>query len=42
MTTKIGAKGPVVIPKAVRDQAQLHLGDEVDVVCDGDRIVIDR
>jgi AbrB family looped-hinge helix DNA binding protein len=40
MTTRIGAKGQVVIPKAVRDQAQLHPGDEVDVVFDEDRIVI--
>jgi AbrB family looped-hinge helix DNA binding protein len=29
-----------VIPKAVRDQAQLHPGDEVDIAFDEDRIVI--
>jgi antitoxin PrlF len=40
MTTRVGAKGQVVIPKAVRDQAQLHPGDEVDVVFVDDRIVI--
>jgi AbrB family looped-hinge helix DNA binding protein len=40
MTTRIGAKGQVVIPKSVRDQAQLHPGDEVDIAFDEDRIVI--
>ena len=40
MTTRIGSKGQVVIPKAVRDQAQLHPGDEVDVVFDDGRVVI--
>jgi AbrB family looped-hinge helix DNA binding protein len=40
MTTRIGAKGQVVIPKAVRDQAQLHPGDEVEIAFDEDRIVI--
>lgn len=40
MTTRIGAKGQVVIPKGVRDQAQLHPGDEVEIAFDEDRIVI--
>jgi AbrB family looped-hinge helix DNA binding protein len=40
MTTRIGSKGQVVIPKALRDQAQLHPGDEVDVAFEGNRIVI--
>ncbi len=31
MIRRIGAKGQVVIPKDIRDQAQLHPGDEVDV-----------
>ncbi|MHB1568509.1 MAG: AbrB/MazE/SpoVT family DNA-binding domain-containing protein [Solirubrobacteraceae bacterium] len=40
MTSRIGAKGQVVIPKAIRDQAQLHPGDEVEIEIDHDRIVI--
>ena len=30
MTGRIGAKGQVVIPKAIRDRANLHPGDEVE------------
>ncbi|MDP2712739.1 MAG: AbrB/MazE/SpoVT family DNA-binding domain-containing protein [Solirubrobacteraceae bacterium] len=30
MTGRIGSKGQVVIPKAIRDRANLHPGDEVD------------
>ena len=33
-------KGQVVIPKSVRDQAQLHPGDEVEIAFEKDRIVI--
>ena len=40
MTIRIGAKGQVVIPKAVREQAQLHPGDEVDVAFADEQIVI--
>jgi AbrB family looped-hinge helix DNA binding protein len=40
MTTRIGTKGQVVIPKPVRDLARVHPGDEVDIVFDQDRIVI--
>lgn len=31
MTVRVGAKGQIVIPKAIRDLANLHPGDEVDV-----------
>jgi AbrB family looped-hinge helix DNA binding protein len=40
MTSRIGAKGQVVIPKAIRDRAQLQPGDEVEIEWDEDRIVI--
>ncbi len=40
MTTRIGTKGQVVIPKAVRDQAQLHPGDEVEIAFADEQIVI--
>jgi AbrB family looped-hinge helix DNA binding protein len=40
MTIRVGAKGQVVIPKAVREQAQLHPGDEVEVAFADEQIVI--
>lgn len=40
MTSKIGAKGQIVIPKAIRERAQLHPGDEVEVGLQDERIVI--
>lgn len=40
MIGKIGGKGQVVIPKAIRDQVQLHPGDEVDLGLQDDRIII--
>ena len=40
MTSKVGPKGQVVIPKAIRDQVLLHPGDEVEVALQEDRIII--
>lgn len=40
MTSKVGPKGHIVIPKAIRDQVQLHPGDGVEVDLQEDRIVI--
>lgn len=40
MTIRIGAKGQIVIPKSIRDEARLHPGDEVDVAYDDEQIII--
>jgi AbrB family looped-hinge helix DNA binding protein len=40
MTSRIGAKGQVVIPKRLRDRVSLHPGDEVEFELDGDAIVL--
>ena len=40
MTGRVGAKGQVVIPKAIRDLAQLHPGDEVEFELRDEQIVI--
>jgi AbrB family looped-hinge helix DNA binding protein len=40
MTGRIGAKGQVVIPKSIRDQLNLHPGDEVDFELQDQRIVL--
>lgn len=40
MTVRMGAKGQVVIPKAIRDEAKLHPGDEVEIAIENEQIVI--
>jgi AbrB family looped-hinge helix DNA binding protein len=40
MTRRIGPKGQVVIPKAIRDQANLDPGDEVDFELRDQEIVL--
>lgn len=40
MTVRIGAKGQVVIPKAIRDRIGLHPGDEVDFEVHDERVVL--
>jgi AbrB family looped-hinge helix DNA binding protein len=40
MTTRIGPKGQVVIPKRIREQVSLEPGDEVDVELREDEIVV--
>jgi len=42
MTQRVGAKGQVVIPKELRDQAGLGPGADVDFEAVGDGIVIRR
>jgi len=40
MTGRVGAKGQVVIPKAIRDQVNLHPGDEVEFELRDEQIVL--
>lgn len=40
MTSRIGAKGQVVIPKELRHRTGMHPGTEVDFAVDDDRVVI--
>jgi len=38
MTSRVGPKGQVVIPKALRDRLAIHPGDEVVFDLDGDTL----
>lgn len=40
MTSQVGSKGQVVIPKDLRDRAGLHPGAEVEFALEGDRVVL--
>jgi AbrB family looped-hinge helix DNA binding protein len=40
MTTRVGAKGQVVIPKPLRDRLNLRPGDEVDFEVKNEEIVL--
>jgi antitoxin PrlF len=40
MTVRMGAKGQVVIPKALRDRAHLQPGDEIDFELRAEEIVL--
>lgn len=40
MTAKLGEKGQVVIPKRIRDQANLHPGDEVEFELKDDHVIL--
>ncbi|MGH9210214.1 MAG: AbrB/MazE/SpoVT family DNA-binding domain-containing protein [Acidimicrobiales bacterium] len=42
MTSKVGPKGQVVIPKDLRDQLGIEPGDEVDFWLDGDHVAVRR
>lgn len=40
MTRRVGPKGQVVIPKALRDELGIEAGDEVDVWRHGDHVAV--
>jgi AbrB family looped-hinge helix DNA binding protein len=40
MTVRVGPKGQIVIPKAIRDRASIEPGDEVDVELRNDTVVV--
>lgn len=42
MTHKVGTKGQVVIPKAIRDQTGIEPGDEVAFEADGAEVTVRR
>jgi AbrB family looped-hinge helix DNA binding protein len=42
MTSKVGPKGQVVIPKELRDELGIEPGDDVDFWLDGDHVAVRR
>jgi AbrB family looped-hinge helix DNA binding protein len=42
MTSRVGTKGQVVIPKEVRDLLGIQAGDEVQIWAEGDRAALRR
>lgn len=40
MTSKVGRKGQVVLPKAVRERLGIRPGDEVEISDDGEQVAI--
>lgn len=40
MISKVSVKGQMVIPQAVREQAQVHFGDELEIGCSNGLIVL--
>lgn len=40
MTTRVGAKGQVFIPKHLREQLNLHPGDSVEVALEDGQLVV--
>jgi AbrB family looped-hinge helix DNA binding protein len=42
MTSRVGPKGQVVIPKELRDELGIEPGDEVDFWLDGDHVAVRR
>ena len=42
MKSRMTTKGQVVIPKQIRDQAGLHVGDSIRLVRDGEEVHISR
>lgn len=39
---RVTSKGQVTIPKAIRDQAGIGAGSEVEFSVDGDRVIVER
>lgn len=39
-TAKVMAKGQITIPKDIREQLNLNVGDRISFICNGDQVVI--